>query len=116
MTVMESANVLARFESWTARMNGRVVACGGIIPIWNGREQVWALISDTIGAQGMVLLTRAVKRRMAMHERGRIEAHVAVGFKAGHRWMKILGFKPETGILRQFLPDGRNAVQYVRIR
>lgn len=111
------ADTLAKFESWTGRIDGRVVFCAGVIPLWPGRSQVWAVIASDIGSMGMLRLTRAVRRFLTLQQEIRIEATVVADFGAGHRWMDILGFKRETPEpMRGYLPDGRDAVLYARAR
>jgi len=111
------ADALAQFDSWTGRIDGRVVVCAGILPLWPGRSQVWAVIASDIGGAGMLRLTRAVRRFLMLQTAGRIEATVVAGFEAGYKWMDILGFERETPEpMRGYLPDGRDAVLYARVR
>lgn len=105
----------AAHPSWTARIQGDVMACAGVFPVWPGRKQLWSVISHKIGAGGMVVLTRAVTRGLAMMEPGRIEAHVREGFQPGIRWMLMLGFDCETPEpMVKFLPDGAGAYMFAR--
>lgn len=108
--------MLARSESWTGYIDGKVVVCAGIVDVWPGRCQVWSVISATIGAHGMLQLSRAVERALRL-KTGRIEAVVASEFEAGHRWAKMLGFKLETPEpMRQWFPEGGDASLYSRIQ
>jgi RimJ/RimL family protein N-acetyltransferase len=45
----------------------------------------------------------------------RIEATVDVGFKQGHRWIKMLGFELE-GYMRAYRPDGADMLLYARVK
>lgn len=115
-TNTEYLTALSRADSWTVRINGKVVACAGIITIWPGRHQCWALISATIGPAGMVRLTKAVLRMLRLKE-GRTEMMVASEFEEGHRWARVLGFKLETPEpMRQWFPEGGDASLYSRIQ
>lgn len=105
---------LLSFESYTARHHGKVIACAGIIPLWNGRSQAWSVISKDIGPSGMVLLTRAVGRFLSMQS-GRIEMYVIEGFKAGYRWADMLGFRQESVPMIGFFPNGGSAVLFARV-
>lgn len=110
-------SVLERFDSWTGRINGEVVACAGIMPLWRGRSYAWAVLSQDIGPFGMVRLTRAVRRYLKMSPPGRIEATVVAGFDAGERWLQMLGFERETPApMRGWLPDGGAANLFARVR
>lgn len=107
---------LAAHESWTGMIDGRVVACAGFITLWPGRHQVWAVISATIGAAGMLQLSKAVLRGLAL-KTGRIEAVVASEFTAGHRWARLMGFTLETPEpMRRWFPEGGDASLYSRIQ
>jgi hypothetical protein len=106
---------LAAHEAWTGIIDDRVVACAGLIRVWGERYQAWAVISETIGAHGMLQLSRAVKRGLNLRK-GRIEAYVASGFEAGHRWARLVGMELETPVpMKHWLPDGSDASQYSRV-
>ena len=53
---------LAKFDAFSAIVDGRVVACAGVVPVWDGRGDAWALIAADIGPGGMHDLHFAVKR------------------------------------------------------
>jgi len=40
---------------------------------------------------------------------------VDVGFKEGHRWIKMLGFELE-GYMKAYRPDGADMLLYARIK
>lgn len=106
---------LAASNSWTAKQDGEVIACAGLIEAWPGHYQAWALLASDIGGQGMLQCTRAIRRMLAAQD-GRIETFVAADFEQGHRWMDVLGFERETpGVMRKWFPDGSPAVLYARV-
>lgn len=110
------AKSLAGQESWTLLIGDRVVACAGFINVWSNRYQAWAVISATIGAAGMLTLSKAVLRGLAL-KTGRVEAYVAEEFTAGHRWAELMGFKLETPEpMRGWFPEGGGAFLYARIK
>lgn len=110
------ANLLAQHEAWTLLIDDRVVACAGFIPVWGNRYQAWAIISATIGASGMLTLSKAVMRALSL-KTGRVEAYVAEEFKAGHRWARLMGFDLETPkAMRGWFPEGGGAFLYARIK
>jgi hypothetical protein len=115
MNNLDYIEALSAHEAWTGLIDGRVVACAGFVTIWAGRIQVWSVVSATIGAKGMMVLTRAVLRGLAL-KKGRVEAIVADNFKAGHRWARMLGFTLETPVaMRGFFPNGGDAFLYARV-
>ena len=106
---------LAAHEAWTGLIDDRVVVCAGFIRVWGERYQAWAVISETIGAHGMLQLSKAVRRAMGL-KKGRIEAYIASGFKAGHRFARLVGMTLETPEpMKHWLPDGGDASQYSRV-
>ncbi len=80
-----------------------VIACIGLVDMWRHgiakRYVVWALISEC-GPKNFLLITRRVRNWLVAQDGPvRVEATVASSFKAGHRWVDLLGFRCET-------PDG----------
>ena len=111
----EYAASLSAHGGWTGMRGDEVVACAGLIPIWKGRFGAWSVISRSIGPDGMLSLTRAIRRGLAMQP-GRVEIIVAEGFEEGHRWARMHGFTLDTPVVMQgFFPDGSGAFQYSRI-
>lgn len=91
-----------------------VIACAGLVPIWEGRSQAWALISTEAGRH-MVRIVRAIREFLAGQDVRRIEATVDAGFYPGHRLMAMLGFDRE-GMMLHYLPDGRHCCLYSRTK
>lgn len=106
---------LCASDSWTAAEGGRVLACGGLVHLWPGHAQAWALIAGDVGGGGMIKITRVAERMLSLHA-GRIEAIVAADFKRAHDWAVLLGFTRETpGVMQKWFPDGAAAVLYARV-
>jgi hypothetical protein len=103
----EYAQALVGEHSFTLKMNGKVVACFGVLKLWEGRGDAWALISGDIGARGM--------RRLHFEIRKRLEAEHEAGFEQAKRWLSLLGFQYE-GPLLKYTPDGRDCLRYARIK
>lgn len=100
--------------AWTGEVDGKVIACGGLIPQWENRALAWMLIGEDAGPH-FAALHKHVKRFLVRAPYRRIEAHVDVGFEQGARWMKMLGFELEA-YKRAFRPDGADMLEFVRIR
>lgn len=91
-----------------------VIACSGIMHMWENRAQVWALISGN-SCWSFVRMYRAMSRYLAMQDVRRIEATVDDGFEEGHRMLKMLGFEYE-GRMRAYLPTGADSHLYARVK
>jgi len=100
--------------AWTAEHDGVVLAVAGVEPQWENRATAFALISDSAGAH-FRSIHAAVFDFLVMAPFRRIEATVDVGFKQGHRWIKMLGFELE-GYMRAYRPDGADMLLYARIK
>lgn len=101
---------------YTALDGERVVACAGIVNMWENRAHAWALIAHDAGRH-FVAVVRAIQRFLDMQDIRRIETTVDVGFEQGHRMIKMLGFTLETPEpMRAYTPDGRDCYLYARIR
>lgn len=105
---------LAHGQSFSAVADGRVIACAGVMELWQNRGMAWALLSSDAGRH-FVKVHRAVSRFLDLSELPRIEAYVDEDFAQGHRWITALGFTKE-GLMRKFTPEGRDAVLYSRVR
>src|SRR3546814_10880985 len=81
----------------------RILGCAGVVPLWPGVAQAWAVLSDAALAEP-VTLTRAVDRELrGIAEslcRRRIQAKVAERHHDGARWHAFLGFEIEGQIGR----------------
>lgn len=100
-------------NSWTAVLDGEVLACGGTIQHWPGRHMAWTHLGPQT-APHMLWLTRAVKEKL-QGVKGRIEMNVRCGFEQGHRWAGLLGFTVETPVMVAWGPQGEDHSGYVRI-
>lgn len=110
-----NAKALEQTEAYTGLAGGRVVACAGILPCWEGRAVTWAYLDENAG-EHMLALHRAVKRFLDNCDIKRIEATVDCEFPEGHRWARMLGFELECKRMRAYRADGGDSALYVRIR
>jgi hypothetical protein len=93
----------------------KVLACSGLLEMWEGRALAWAMLAKDLGNQ-FVGVHRAVKTFLDNSHYNRIEATVDVGFDEGVRWIEMLGFNLETPEMKAYLPNGRAAAMYVRFK
>lgn len=108
------AELAACSDVWCGEHNGKIVAMGGIVPIWEGRGQAWMLIANVAGVR-MTHVHKAVLNALVKSKCTRIEATVDIGFKQGVRWMKMLGFELES-YMKAYRPDGGDMLMFARIR
>lgn len=99
---------------FTLEDEGEVIACSGVVNMWENRAQAWALISQGAG-QHFVRIFRAMRSFLELQDTRRIEATVDANFEQGHRMIRMLGFRHE-GLMRSYLPDGRDCDLYARVR
>ena len=99
---------------WTVEHDGVILGIGGLEPQWENRATAFALLSDDSGPHFKAIHSAVVEFLDNAPYR-RIEATVDVGFKQGHRWIKMLGFELE-GYMRAYRPDGAVMLLYARIK
>jgi hypothetical protein len=93
--------------------DGRPIGCIGLVEQWEGRALAWAVLAGDAG-RVLVGITRAVRRFLDLGRYRRIEAAVPVGFAAGHRWARLLGFTLEAPVMRSW-SAGRDFALYALI-
>lgn len=114
LTEAQIAALEASAHSYSLFIDEKITLCGGVMEYWTNRGEAWAVL-DPECKPHFVAVTAAAKRFLNVCPVNRIEAAVDVDFKAGNRWVKSLGFQFEA-TCRKFLPDGRNAFLYSRVR
>lgn len=102
-------------ESFSIFADGKLIACAGVAEYWAGRGESWAVIATDCKAD-FFRLHNVVKRYLEICPIRRVEASVDCDFPAGHRWVKALGFTLEAERLKSFLPDGKDAAMYARVK
>jgi hypothetical protein len=103
-------------QAWAAVVGAHPVCIGGLYEIWRGRAYAWALLGEDAGPH-MTSLTRAIRSELDAAPFARIEMVVEKDFRAAARWAVMLGYTLETPVpLRCFLPSGRDAWIYSRIK
>lgn len=101
-------------NAFTALADGRAVAFGGCLELWQDRAYIWSLIGEDAGPH-MRMLVRAAAGYLKAAPWRRIEAAVASDFEAGHRLVRLLGFEFE-GRMKAFSPDGVDHDLYARVK
>lgn len=110
----ERSAVASFGDAHTALVDGHPVACAGLLELWPGRAWAWALVGRDAGPH-MLSITHAVREQLQRSPFRRIELAVDATFGNGCRWARALGFDLEARA-RAFMPDGRDAFLYSRVR
>lgn len=104
---------MERQNSYSLIVSDEVVACAGTVQLWPGRHQAWAYMTPESGKH-MRWITREVLRGIEKIK-GRVEMTVLVGFEAGQRWARMLGFTLEAPVMKAYAPDGTDQSLWARI-
>jgi hypothetical protein len=96
-------------------IDGKLMACGGVNKYWENRGEAWAIF-DPNCRMYFLALHKAFLKLIDGCPFIRVEASVDCDFRAGHRWMKALGFQMEAPRLRHFLPNGHDAALYSKVK
>lgn len=108
----EALRALERENTWTLLADDVPFVVGGTVQEWPGRHKAWLYIAP--GALQHLAWMTEKSRWILSRAPGRQEATVRIGFKAGERFLKRLGFTVETPVLKAFGPDGEDHIGYVR--
>lgn len=94
--------------AFTFLAGDEVIAIVGYHFIMAGVVQVWSLLSST-AKRHPLSLTKAIRTLIEFHEQElnlrRIQMMVKVGYQAGWRWARTLGFREE-GLMKNYRPTG----------
>jgi hypothetical protein len=115
-TYAEACALERGYAAYTAvsSISGRVLACAGIMEIWQGRGLCWASLDFEVRP----LMPAIHKRMLAELDKSpfrRLEMYVAPGFIQGWEWAKRLGFELESR-MQAASPDGRDLYVFKRVR
>lgn len=113
----ERAAALVNDLARSAVEGDAILACAGILPVWEGRAIAWALLSWRLDPHRFRRIHGWVRRGLEEADRRwrRIETTVDAEFDNAARWAAALGFRCE-GRMRMFGPDGRDHLLVARIR
>lgn len=102
-------------EAFSVLVNGEVMLCGGISPMWPGRGYLWTVLSSKI-KEHSVATYRGLKLALFEQPYNRIEMDVPVDLEIAHRRARYLGFSLEVGRARKYLADGSDRSLYAWVR
>lgn len=99
---------------WTILDNGRVIACAGLVKVWENRYEAWVIFAP--GPYAFLKSFRKIKRVLDGVDIKRVEAWTLADFWKGHFLLRMLGFKLEAKKMQAFTPDGKAASLYARVK
>ena len=97
----------------SGEVDGRIVACGGVVKQLFGLGTAWALFDQSAGRH-FIRMDRVMRGVLETAGLRRIEATVETDFTPGCRWLSLLGFHSE-GLMRSYGPNGEDHLRYARI-
>jgi len=105
--------------SFTAVVDERPIACGGLMIPWPGVGMAWMVLSDEC-AWHWIWLSKTTKRTLQLlirvHDIHRVEAMALEEAPVNHRWLEWMGFTRERdGVARQYAVDRRSMIRYERV-
>jgi RimJ/RimL family protein N-acetyltransferase len=94
--------------------SGKILGCAGVLPLSEHKAEAWAFI-DIHSREHFIQVHRVVRQFLKEVPFKRVQGVVDLDFDAGHRWIKLLGFRRE-GTLRAYGINGQDCVMYARVR
>ena len=104
--------------SWSAEVDGRIVASAGLVPLWKGVAEAWMISSGDVGRH-RIKVARQIRTMFdeVMWHRGiyRAQANIHHKFEKALRLAEWLGFENE-GLMRRFGVEGDDYFRYARVK
>ena len=103
--------------SFTALINNKPIAAGGIFVLWDGVAEGWVMATSEIWKHSIVMAKHFKKKTDVLIETTnikRLQTTVKADFKLGQRFAQWLGFEKE-GLMKYYGPDGSDYIRYARI-
>ena len=111
-------DVVVKNLAFTGILNGKIVASGGIYPMWDGVGEAWFIGSNSI-LNHPILITKTIKKYlkdlMDLNNFHRVQAFVREDWNEAQRWIKVLGMKKE-GTAHKFCAHGINYNLYAKVK
>lgn len=110
------AKSLAKGPAYTLT-NGVPVACSGILPLWKGVGEGWAVTSSLVEKYPIIFaktIWRETVRLIKALDLDRIQTTVDAEHTVSQRWVERMGFVNE-GLMKKYL-GGRDFFRYALIR
>ena len=103
--------------SWSAEVDGKIVASAGLIPLWAGVAEAWMIAGNEVdrhtikvGRQIRTMLDDVMWHRSIY----RAQANIHCRFERAIRLAEWLGFENE-GLMRRFGVEGADYFRYAKV-
>ncbi len=102
---------------WSMKVDGKIVACIGLQPEYDGVGNLWAYISDDARGHGREMFRAGARFINGMFEMGyhRIQCVIRKDRPEYARWIRLFGFKEE-GCLIQATTDRKDVFIYAKVK
>lgn len=102
-------------QAVTGLVDGEIIGCCGVLEMWTGRGHIWTVVSERV-RKNPVQIFKGMRRYFDSLNFRRLEMDIPIDLEVAHRRAIFMGFELETPLARKFLPDGKDASIYVRVR
>jgi len=104
--------------AYSAVINGKIWGCAGVILLWPGVGEAWAISILNAPQTFPIFFHKAViqmlNRIIKLHELHRVQAAVRCDWEQAQKWIERIGFERE-GLMRQYLPDHADCWRYAKV-
>jgi len=112
----EGRAALAQHFALSAWAAGHCVGAAGVVDIWRGRSEAWAVFGDRARLY-LPALIRKIRQVVEQHPARRLEMAVRADNLSGHKLARAVGMDVTAGAyMRCYTPDGADVVMYARIK
>lgn len=109
------ANTFARGEAYTMEVDGELVACGGVLPLWKGVGEVWLVASPLVERHKTAVGLAVVRKLKEMKKKyERLQTVIDREFVLSREWAVWMGFRSE-GVMKKYI-DGRDYIRYAMVK
>lgn len=100
-------------DAFTLLYDGKILCCGGVIPIWPGLGEVWWRASVHMHEHGRKVI-EVTKGRLDMYKMKfrRVQTNVISDWKEAIRFIGAMGFHLES-VMPKYGPNGESQSRYV---
>jgi RimJ/RimL family protein N-acetyltransferase len=113
----QQISYLLKQDSYSAFVDGQLVACGGLVKMWPGLAEAWIAVTP-YAQQHTTFILRTTKLylddRMKRHALNRLEAHIREDFILARRFCSWLGFQ-FNATLPKYGPNGETFLLMSRV-